>query len=288
VPGIRTPATTKNTAGYALAPGMDWIDLFAGSEGTLGIVTEAKVRLLRTPSEMLTGVIFFNSDDDALNAVDEWRPRPRLRMLEYLDGGSLELLRPGHPDIPPRAHAALLIEEEIVGDRVLDEWAAVVPEDSWFAAGDRDRERFRKFRHALPEAVNTLVRSRGLQKMGTDFAVPIERNRQMLAIYKDRLDREFAGKYVIFGHIGDAHVHVNLLPGSGEEAGRAAALILDLAREAVRLGGTVSAEHGLGKRKAHLLALQYTAAEIDAMRSVKRRLDPQWLLGRGTLFGPEN
>jgi D-lactate dehydrogenase (cytochrome)/glycolate oxidase len=52
----------------------------------------------------------------------------------------------------------------------------------------------------------------------------------------------------------------------------------------VRLGGTVGAEHGLGKRKAHLLALQYTPAEIEAMKSVKRRLDPQWLLGRGTLF----
>jgi D-lactate dehydrogenase (cytochrome)/glycolate oxidase len=58
----------------------------------------------------------------------------------------------------------------------------------------------------------------------------------------------------------------------------------DLAREAVRLGGTVGAEHGLGKRKAHLLAIQYSAQEIEAMRAVKRRFDPQWLLGRGTLF----
>ena len=108
----------------------------------------------------------------------------------------------------------------------------------------------------------------------------------MLAAYRQRLDSGFAGQYVIFGHIGDAHVHVNVLPRSGEEASRAAALILDLARDAVRLGGTVSAEHGLGKRKAHLLALQYTAGEIEAMRSIKRRLDPQWLLGRGTLFPP--
>ena len=58
----------------------------------------------------------------------------------------------------------------------------------------------------------------------------------------------------------------------------------DLARAAVELGGTVGAEHGLGKRKAHLLEIQYSPAEIEAMRAVKRRFDPQWLLGRGTLF----
>jgi FAD/FMN-containing dehydrogenase len=60
--------------------------------------------------------------------------------------------------------------------------------------------------------------------------------------------------------------------------------MLDFAREAVRLGGSVGAEHGLGKRKAHLLALQYTSDQIDAMKAVKRRLDPNWLLGQGTLF----
>jgi FAD/FMN-containing dehydrogenase len=62
--------------------------------------------------------------------------------------------------------------------------------------------------------------------------------------------------------------------------------MLDFARHAVELGGTVSAEHGLGKRKAHLLALQYTSDQIDAMKAVKRRLDPQWLLNRGNLFAP--
>ena len=77
---------------------------------------------------------------------------------------------------------------------------------------------------------------------------------------------------------------MNILPSSGEESERATDLITDFARQAAALGGTVSAEHGLGKRKAHLLALQYTAEQIEAMRSVKRRFDPGWLLGQGTLF----
>ena len=68
--------------------------------------------------------------------------------------------------------------------------------------------------------------------------------------------------------------NVNILPASGEEAERAKALIIEFARQAVQLGGTVSAEHGLGKRKANLLAMQYTVGEIEAMRSVKRRFDP--------------
>ncbi len=60
--------------------------------------------------------------------------------------------------------------------------------------------------------------------------------------------------------------------------------MLEFARKAVELGGTVSAEHGLGKRRTHLLALQYTPEQVEAMKAVKRRLDPHWLLGRGTLF----
>src|SRR5580658_527299 len=73
VPSIPSPATTKNTAGYRLAPGMDWVDLFCGSEGTLGVTLEAEVDLLPIPAELFAGVIFFASDDDALDAVARWR-----------------------------------------------------------------------------------------------------------------------------------------------------------------------------------------------------------------------
>lgn len=122
-------------------------------------------------------------------------------------------------------------------------------------------------------------------KMGTDYAVPIPRNREMLAYYKRRLEAELPGQYVAYGHIGDAHVHVNMLPATQAHNDKASMLMKEFAAKAVELGGTVSAEHGLGKSKAKLLPLQYTAEQIEAMKTVKRRLDPQWLLGRGTLFG---
>jgi FAD/FMN-containing dehydrogenase len=291
---IPAPATTKNTAGFYLRSGMDALDVFIGCEGTLGVVTGAKLRLLPKPAGLLTGVVFFAHDEDALRAVDAWRDVRLLRMLEYLDAGSLNLLRPVYPEIPNAARAALPIEQETESedglDRDVDVWlerleaARALAAESWFGTDDGDRERFRRFRHALPERVNDQVRRCGLMKMGTDFAVPISQNREMMARYRARLEEAFSGRYVIFGHIGDAHVHANLLPQTEEEASRAQQVILSLARDAVALGGTVSAEHGLGKRKAHLLRLQFTTRQIQSMRQVKYHFDPDWLLGRGTLF----
>jgi FAD/FMN-containing dehydrogenase len=266
---------------------MDWVDLFIGSEGTLGVVCEAELRLLPASGALLTGVIFFPSEVRSLEAVDAWRPVNGLRMLEFFDRGSLDLLRERFSEIPPAAVAAVLIEQE---GAAIDDWVARLEaagadlEASWVAESDSDRERFRVFRHALPEMVNDRMRRNGLMKLGSDYAVPVERSAEMMRHYHERLDREFPGRYVIFGHIGDAHVHVNLLPQGREAFERGRAAMLDLARQVVALGGTVSAEHGLGKRKAALLEIQYTREELDAMRAVKRRLDPHWLLCPGNLF----
>ncbi len=283
---IPLPDVTKNTAGYLLRSGMDWIDLFVGSEGTLGVVTEARLKLLPAPQAILGGVVFFAGDDAAIDAVELWRDQASARMLEYLDGASLALLRSRFGDIPSSAHAAILFEQELTSedDPEIDAWADRVEaahalaDDSWFALSAADRERFRRFRHSLPELVNETVRRNGAMKMGSDFAVPLARNREMLAFYKRRLEAEYPGRYVIFGHIGDAHVHVNILSGD------AAPLLEEFAQHAVSLGGTVSAEHGLGKRKAGYLKLQYSAGDIEKMRAVKRRLDPANILGRGTLW----
>jgi len=287
VESVPRPAARKNTAGYRLEPGMDWIDLFCGSEGTLGVILEAQIALLPIPRGLFAGVIFFPSDEDALRAVDAWRELPELRMLEYVDRNSLDLLAGRYPEVPTKASAALLIE---VDDDDIDVWESrldsvgALTDASWFATAVADRERFREFRHSLPELVIETVVRRGFLKMGTDYAVPPDRNREMLTFYRKRLEEELPGRYVIYGHIGDAHVHVNMLPGNAAEADMASALLDEFARHAVLLGGTVSAEHGLGKRKAKLLPLQYAPEHIQMMTDVKRRLDPHWLLGRGTIF----
>ena len=176
-------------------------------------------------------------------------------------------------------------------DEEVDLWATRLGEagafeqESWFGFSAADRERFREFRHTLATLVVDTARRNGFPKFGTDFAVPLDRNRDLYAYYVRRCQEVLPGQYVIFGHVGDANVHVNLLPATREQATEAEQLILDFAKYVVSLGGTVAAEHGIGKLKADLLKLMYSPGEIDAMRDVKRHLDPDWLLGQGTLFG---
>lgn len=293
VPQVYRPRSTKHSAGYPLTPGMDWIDLIAGSEGTLGVVIEAELKLLPQPKELLNGIVFFKSDADAINAVEAWRPVAGLRMLEYVDEPSLALIRDKYKDLPAAAVAAVIVEQIVEDDSAVDAWVDrlteqhAMAEESWFGSSDADRERFREFRHALPERVIQLVRQMGFPKLGSDFSVPIDKNREMLAYYRDQLSARFPSQYGIFGHIGDAHVHVNMFPSSEAMIAEGKKLMDDFARKSVELGGTVAAEHGLGKRKRHMLAFLFKPEEIEAMKSVKRRLDPKWLLGRGNLFPVE-
>ena len=108
---LAAPRSRKHTAGYYLGENSGYVDLICGSEGTLAVVLEAEVRLLRQPASLLSGVVFFRSEQAALDAMDEWREAPQLRMLEFFDGPSLGLLRGPYPEIPAAARAALLIEQ---------------------------------------------------------------------------------------------------------------------------------------------------------------------------------
>lgn len=289
---VRVPATTKNSAGYYLHPDLEWVDLLPGSEGTLGIVTHAELQLLPEPGAVLSGVIFFASDDQALSAVDAWRPIAELRLLEFIDEHGLRLLHPRYSEIPREARAALLVEQNLQSedDEAIELWVQrlrdhnAFEEESWFGFRAADHERFREFRHTLPVTVIDIVRRNGFPKFGTDFAVPLNRNRELYAYYKRRCEEILPGQYTIFGHVGDANNHVNLLPATPEQARRGEEMIYEFAQYVVSLGGTVAAEHGIGKNKADLLKLMYSASDIEAMRDVKRRLDPAWLLGRGNIF----
>ena len=290
VPFIPQPAAKKHSAGYPLRPGMDWIDLFTGSEGTLGVVIEADVQLLPNPKELLNGIIFFPSDDSSLDALDKWRAVPGVRMLEYVDDPALRMIEQRYPDVPKQARAALIMEQIIESDGDIDAWSQRLQEtgameaESWFGSSDFDRERFRKFRHALPETALSISQKNGFPSLGTDFSVPVEKNREMFVFYREHMERIMPGNYCIFGHVGDAHPHVNMLPATQAEFDAGTAALLVFAKKAAELGGSVAAEHGLGKRKAKFLPIQYSAEQIESMKAVKRRLDPDWRLGRGTLF----
>jgi D-lactate dehydrogenase (cytochrome) len=315
LPSYRMPATSKHAAGYFVAPGMDLIDLFIGSEGTLGVVTEIEVSLLPRPEGVLAGVVFFKTEESLLAFVQAARERSlktratvsskgepsigarRLdaRALEFFDRESLNFLRERYPLAPLRAAGAVFFEQETTGateEALMGEWLELVEEhdaladESWFGINEHDRAEMRAFRHALPVMVNEWLARRGQRKVSTDMAVPDAAFPEMLSFYKETLRRERLA-YVIFGHIGDNHVHVNILPRDDAEAAAAREIYGRFVERAVSLGGTVSAEHGVGKIKREYLRALYGEQALREMAELKRAFDPACVLGRGNIFAEE-
>jgi D-lactate dehydrogenase (cytochrome) len=162
------------------------------------------------------------------------------------------------------------------------------PDRCWSATERDERERLRLFRHALPETVNaTIAEVRRthptVTKLGTDMAVPDDRLDEVVELYRKTLD-ESGLKYVIFGHIGDNHLHVNILPASPDEYRQGWELYHDFAEKVVAMGGSPAAEHGIGKLKTDFLRILYGEAGLADMRRVKALFDPDHRLGQGTLF----
>ena len=168
---------------------------------------------------------------------------------------------------------------------LLEQHQAMVDE-SWFATNEADQARLREFRHALPVLMNEWFARYKQRKVSTDMSVPDDAFAGMLRFYQEAL-RGGDLRYTIFGHIGDNHVHVNILPRDDEEAKRAWETYRSFIRRAVELGGTISAEHGIGKLKRDYLAVLYGENHLREMAALKRAFDPAGILGRGNMFAEE-
>jgi len=127
------------------------------------------------------------------------------------------------------------------------------------------------------------LRDARIHKVGTDIAVPDRHLRDILAFYREKLS-EARLRSVVFGHIGNNHLHVNMIPETYEELERAKVLYREFALKGCALGGTVSAEHGIGKLKREYLLLQYSPEAIAGMRAVKAALDPDGILNPGDMI----
>lgn len=309
VPLYRRPGT-KNAAGYHSGAGMDLVDLFIGSEGTLGLITQAEVRLVHAPESSCAVVTFWQQDAAAIAFVRRLREQKRhlgIEAIEYFDTFALELLRQrrrelgassGVPEcLPADAVTAVYVDIGVAAARllpVLQEVAALVsdcggnPERDWTAMEKDERERLRLFRHALPETVNSRIAEirkthPTVTKLGTDMAVPDACLEEVLALYRAELAARGL-EYVIFGHIGDNHLHVNILPRSPAEYQAGRELYAQFARDVVRMGGSPAAEHGIGKLKTAFLEILLGGEGLAQMRAVKAVFDPAFRLGPGTLF----
>jgi D-lactate dehydrogenase (cytochrome) len=316
VPAPRYPMPRiKNAAGYYSEAGMDLLDLFVGSEGTLGVITEVELILSPRPAAVLSALAFFASDDDAVAFVRHARgdlpgsPAPAGLApiaLEFFDSRSLGFLRGRKkeqgaastiPELPADAGAAVLFEQDFAEADLADlydAWESVLSahgssmERTWGGMDDADLARLRALRHSLPEEVNSAIaRAKaahpGIHKVGTDIAVPAEALEGMLRLYRESLE-DTGLEYVTFGHIGDSHLHLNIIPRTPDELRAAKSLALRFAEHAVAVGGTVSGEHGIGKLKHDLLRVQYGDDGLRGMVAVKRALDPKGILNRGVMF----
>lgn len=294
LPSYQRPATRKNASGYFVAPAMDAVDLFIGSEGTLGVICEVETRLLPKPEGLLSGVVFFENEADVLALVADARAHVDARALEFFDHESLNFLREKYPEIPDKAVGAIFFEQETraeTEESVLNEWLGLLDQhhafpDSWFATNEQDQARLREFRHQLPVLMNEWFARYNQRKVSTDMSVPDEAFSGLFQLYKDTL-RDSRLRYTIFGHIGDNHVHVNILPRDESEATRAWELYRQFLKYAASVGGTLSAEHGVGKLKREYLRLFYSDDQLRAMAALKRAFDPNGILGRGNIFSEE-
>ncbi len=295
IPNYQMPST-KNAAGYFSTPGMDLVDLFIGSEGTLGIVTEIEISLVPDFEETFNLVAFFPSEDKAVNFVFSSKEikDQTINFYEFFDENTLKMLRLSYPNIPAGAKAAIYLEQEINSTNsstYIDSWGEILEkfgvglEDCWIGSNQKQEEELESFRHAIPEHINELFKQKHQIKLATDIAVPEDKFKEMFDFYSQYLVPSPQSLfYIKFGHIGDNHLHVNLLAEKEADLPLAKELILKFVQKAVELGGTVSAEHGIGKIKRDYLAVMYGQSGADEMRRIKQVFDPNFILGQGNIF----
>ena len=261
LPGYQMPRV-KSAAGYYVADDMDMIDLFVGSEGTLGVITEIELRLMPRPNAIQSLTLFLPTQEAVIDLVKIARAKhaepveASLAAMEFFDHDALDLLRKAKltnpafeaiPALKPHYHSALYLEYHSRGletaatakgddagaieEAVMELMESVTDlggsdDDTWFATTDREMEPIKAFRHATPEAVNLLIAERkrncpNLIKLGTDMSVPDDQLAAAMAMY-DAGVAENGLESVMFGHIGNNHIHVNILPHDMDEYTRRA------------------------------------------------------------------
>ena len=313
LPDLAMPDVKKHTAGYYIRPGMDLTDLFIGAEGTLGVITSVRLKLLPQKKHVWGSAIFLPDEASALELVKSLRGETGRGLalspeaLEFFGSDTLELLRQAQAagtaltemeQIRKDACCAVYVEYasdekdilmqvfgevcdriEVLGSDPCRTWAAITP---------RHMEKLHLFRHAAPELVNQKIAETkktypSITKLSTDMSVPDCCLDKVFSLYRSSLKEEGLSS-AVFGHIGNNHLHVNVIPNNMDEFYRTKAMFSSWAKEIVHMGGSVSAEHGIGKLKTGLLKELYSEDQLSAMRQIKTCFDPGQVLNQGNIF----
>jgi FAD/FMN-containing dehydrogenase len=294
----RFPHTTKNSSGYALdayVESGDMVDLLIGSEGTLGIVTEIEWRLDHTPQHRAGLRLILGSLEQiapAVTALQSLNPSA----VELLDRSFLDLVAAGALNEAelrkPDAEAVLLVElERDDAASLLEavELAVAAVRGSAVAietgASAEAADRLWAIRHAASPILARLPENTRSLQVIEDGCVPIAHMGEYIRAVR-RVSAHSEIPAVLFGHAGDGHVHVNLLPNVGRPGweGPVARVLDSITQTVAELGGTLSGEHGDGRLRAAALARVYGTEMVDLFRKVKESFDPLGIFNPGVIL----
>ncbi len=298
---LRRPALEKNTVGYPIAH--DPVAWFIGSEGTLGVVVEAELGLLPLPTQVLGLAVPFEREADALAFVVAARRCGKVypRCLEFFDERAMTIARVAEGSVgwASEARAMIYVEETGADEATADD---ELPLEEWLALADHHHaltadirvydtpgplHEARRMRHAVPATMNergAACRPSGGRKVSTDWAVPYPRLAEALHIARSLADEHGVPQAVAYGHAGNGHPHQNFIAHDAAELERIELVVAATLREVVAMGGTVAAEHGIGKLKRKWLPLQATDLQQRVMRALKHELDPLGILAPGNVL----
>ncbi len=297
---LHRPQVEKNTVGYM--PTHDLVDWFVGSEGTLGVVVAAELVLLPRP-ERETGLgIPFPTQAEAIAFVRAARASRAVtpRCLEFFDAESFRIARDGGHGTTPAGNwgqdgqVMIYTEDCTPGELAIDAWLALAEAHG---ASDADVRVFegesaireaRRLRHAVPAAMHERTApylAAGGRRISTDWAVPLGRVEQAILLANGFALEAGHPPAVTYGHIGNGHPHQNWVARDAEEVKVLEQIVERTLRAVIQLGGTVAAEHGIGKLKARWLGLQANAEQVALMRAAKRAFDPAGRMAPGNILG---
>lgn len=277
--------THKGVTGY------DLTSLMVGSEGTLGVITRATLKLLPAPEQTSTLLVMLRALDDVGAATSALLSAGQMRCIELFDDLTLAPLRAASAvTIPEAVSAALLVELEGEGhlveralERVGERLAPLRPVEILVAKHSADRERLWSVRRDMSY---TLKRSARF-KRSDDVVVPRSRLGELLGACR-RIAEAHQLRMPSYGHAGDGNLHVNFLwddPERTEAVDRAQHALFEAT---IALQGTLSGEHGIGLSKRAALSLEQAEPVIELQQRIKSLFDPSGLLNPGKMFPPRH
>lgn len=289
---IRAGANTrKGVVGY------DLTRLLVGSEGTLGVITELTLKLIPHPRAAACVAAVFADLDAAMRAIISVMTRGHLpSAMEFLDARCLKLVGDLLPfSVVGEQSALVLIESDGDPDQVRREVAGIEaicrelgatnilpPVTSGTKEGDEGREAV----WAVRRSVSTRIHEACAVYIPEDIAVPIGKIADMVAALPE-VEERFGITIFAFGHAGDGNIHLNLTAQDEALRPKVEAAAVDCVRLALKLGGTISGEHGIGLVKRGLLPLEIGPVSLRVQCGIKALLDPQNVLNPGKIFPPE-